>query len=203
MKIRQWVVLAAAALGTCVTAYGQKAAVKTNILGWATTNINAGVEYGIGRKSTVQLFGTLNPWDFGDLKRYRFWNVMPEYRYFFCERFSGHFVGVHLLGGQYNVRNVKLGFFGLPDLTTAENGPIMTSDGEMKARHAEGWYMGAGLTYGYQWMLSKHWNIEAEIGVGYAYSPYTLYGRCNTIIEKKNINYFGPTKVGVNVMYCF
>lgn len=203
MNIRRLAIAAATVLTASLGASAQKAAVKTNIIGWATTNINAGVEFGVGRKSTIQVFGTLNPWDFSDLKRYRFWNVMPEYRYWFCEKFGGHFIGVHLLGGEYNVRNVKLDLFGLPDLTTPENGPQLNSDGVEKARHVEGWYAGAGVTYGYQWMLSKHWNIEASLGVGYAYSPYKLYGRCNKIVEKKNLNYFGPTKLAVSIMYLF
>ena len=203
MKIRLLAAASLALLAASTGAMAQKAAVKTNLLGWATTNINAGVELGVGRKSTIQVFGTLNPWDFSNLKRYRFWNVMPEYRYFFCEKFGGHFLGVHLLGGQYNVRNVNLSLMGLPDLTTAENGPVTTADGVEKARHVEGWYAGAGITFGYQWMLSKHWNLEASLGVGYAYSPYTLYGRCNMEVEKKNLNYFGPTKVAVSLMYLF
>ncbi len=207
MKFRQWIVLTALLMVTTTALNAQTAAVKTNLIGWATTNLNIGAELGVGRKSTVQIFGTLNPWDFGNLKRYRFWNVMPEYRYFFCEKFNGHFVGIHALGGQYNMRNVKFppigSASGFPDLTNEENGPMMTNDGVMKARHVEGWYVGAGLTYGYQWMLSKRWNLEAEIGAGYAYSPLKLYGRCNTLIEEKKISYFGLTKVGLSIMYMF
>ncbi len=202
-KFRKLFLIVALLMLSVPAVKAQNAAVKTNLLGWATTNLNIGGELGIGRKSTVQIFATLNPWNFSNLKRYRYWNLMPEYRYFFCEKFSGHFVGVHLLGGEYNVRNVNLSFFGLPDLTTPENGPIMTSDGVMKARHAEGWYAGVGITYGYQWMINRRWNIEASIGIGYAYSPYTLYGRCNKIIEEGKCNYFGPTKIAVSAMYVF
>ncbi len=82
MKFRQWIVLTALLMVTTTALNAQTAAVKTNLIGWATTNLNIGAELGVGRKSTVQIFGTLNPWDFGNLKRYRFWNVMPEYRYF-------------------------------------------------------------------------------------------------------------------------
>lgn len=222
MKFCKWIALTALFItGAAATANAQTAAIKTNLVGWATTNLNIGGELGVGRKSTVNLFGTLNPWEYGDMKRVRFWNVMPEYRYWFCEKFNGHFVGVHLLGGQYNVRNAKLTFFGLPDLTTDKAKPAYyrLADGSMstekKARHVEGWYMGAGITYGYQWMLSKHWNLEAEIGVGYAYSQYKYYGRCNQLFDKdgnpkqpgdketNNINYFGPTKVGISIMYMF
>lgn len=182
---------------------GQTVAIKTNILGWASTTANIGAEVGIGRKSTVQLFGSLNPWSFGET-RFRFWNVMPEYRYWFCEKFAGHFIGVHLLGGEYNLRNVKVPLTTLPDLT-----------GENKGRHVEGWYIGGGVTYGYQWMLSKHWNFELSLGVGYAYSPYKYYGRCNRLFDadgnplpdgsKKSgtTHYFGLTKLAASIMYVF
>ena len=207
MKFRHWIVLTALLMVTTTALKAQTAAVKTNLIGWATTNLNIGAELGVGRKSTVQVFGTLNPWDFSDLKRYHFWNVMPEYRYWFCEKFNGHFVGIPALVGEYNMRNVKFppigSASGFPDLTNEANGPVTNSVGEIKARHVEGWYVGAGLTYGYQWMLNKRWNLEAEVGVGYAYSPLTLYGRCNTIIEEKTIHYFGLTKVGLSIMYMF
>lgn len=203
MKIWKWAVCAMALTLSPNIADAQKAAVKTNIVGWATTTPNIGIEFAPSRKSTIQLFGALNPWEFGDT-RFRFWSVMPEYRYWFCERFSGHFIGIHALGGQYNLRNVKVPLTNLPDLT-----------GENKGRHVEGWYVGGGITYGYQWMLSKHWNFEASIGVGYAYSPYKYYGRCDRLLDKDGntlpegtkrtgvCHYIGPTKLAASIMYVF
>lgn len=174
-------------------ARAQTAAVKTNAIGWATATLNTGAEIGVGRKSTVQVFGALNPFDLGKDKHLRFWTLEPEYRYWLCEKFNGHFFGIHALGGQYNFKNMNFPFTSLPDLTTDEN----------KGRHIEGWYVGAGITYGYQWMLARHWNLEASIGIGYAYSPYKLYGRCDRIIEDKNAHYFGPTKIALSIMYVF
>lgn len=203
MKLCRWII-AMILLAACHTGLqAQKMAVKTNILGWATTSANVGMEFGAGRQSTIQIFGTLNPWEFGDT-RFRYWNVEPEYRYWFCEKFNGHFLGVHLLGGEYNLRNFNMPLTNLPNLKGENNG-----------RHIEGWYMGAGLTYGYQWMLSKHWNLEASLGVGYAYSPYKYYGRCNRLFdadgnplpegakESGKCNYFGPTKLALSIMYVF
>ena len=65
-------------LSTVVTR-AQEVALKTNLLGLATTSLNAGLEIGTGRKSTFQLFGALNPWKFSGDKKLRYWNVMPEY----------------------------------------------------------------------------------------------------------------------------
>ena len=44
-----------------VMTQAQEVALKTNLLGWASTSCNAGVELGTGKKTTFQLFGTLNP----------------------------------------------------------------------------------------------------------------------------------------------
>lgn len=146
------------------TTRAQEVALKTNLLGWASTSANAGIEIGTGKKTTFQLFGTLNPWKFSGDKKMRFWNVMPEYRWYTCQKFGGHFFGIHALGGEYNIKNIDMPFGILPKT--------------LEGRHYEGWYVGGGLTYGYQWLLNKHLNFEGSIGLGYAYSPYKLYGRC-------------------------
>lgn len=173
-------------------AAAEKYALKTNLIGWATLSPNIGAEMALGDRSSVQIFGLINPFDIGKDKHCHMWAVQPEYRYWLCQPFNGHFFGVHLLGGQYNIKNMDLPLVGLPKLT-----------GEFAGRHTEGWYVGAGITYGYQWMLSRHWNIEASLGVGYAYSPYKYYGRCDRVIEDKVKHYFGPTKLAVSLMYIF
>lgn len=43
------------------TVKAQDVALKTNLLGWATTSLNAGVEIGTAEKQTAQLFATINP----------------------------------------------------------------------------------------------------------------------------------------------
>ena len=182
-------VLAMMLLVSSGAAKAQDVALKTNLLGWATTSLNAGVEVGIAEKQTAQLFATLNPWEFSGGKKVRIWNVEPEYRWWTCQRFGGSFFGVHALAGEYNVKNVDLPFGILPK----------TKSG----RHYEGWYIGAGVTYGYQWLLSRHWNMEASLGIGYAYSPYKLYGRCARCLEKNHRNYVGPTKAALSMIYIF
>lgn len=172
-----------------IPAAGQTVALKTNALSWATTTVNAGVEVAVAHRHSVQVFGALNPWTFSGGRRARIWAAEPEWRYWFCETFNGHFAGVHALGGEYNVRNIDVPFGILPKTE--------------KGRHYEGWYIGAGLTYGYQWMISHHWNFEASVGLGYAYSPYRLYGRCDRCLERKHRNYVGPTKAALSIIYIF
>lgn len=188
-------------------------ALKTNLLGWATTTTNLGLEVGTGRKTSFQLMGYFNPWDFSNDRHFRVWAAQPEFRYWFCQKFDGWFIGVHAIGGQYNAMNVN---FPLETLTwgkaTDINNNFPASDhnggwpditGANSGRHVEGWDVGGGITAGYQWVLGKHWNLEASIGVGYVYSRLEYIGRCQQTIDKRNINYVGPTNGQVSFIYFF
>lgn len=64
---------------------------------------------------------------------------------------------------------------------------------------------GGGITYGYDWILSPHWNLEAAIGIGYARLWYKESPRipCEKCYENKHKNYFGPTKAAVSLIYVF
>ena len=195
-------------------AAAQNAGIKTNLLGWAVTNPNLGLEFGTGHRGTINLSGAVNPWNFSDNKHFHSWIAMPEFRYWFCEKFTGWFLGVHALGGQYNAKNVN---FPLKPLIIAST-IIPVAEGDRASsvkgwpdlagvvnhdRHAEGWFAGGGITAGYQWMLSKHWNLETSLGIGYAYSKLTLYGRCARIIDERKLHYVGPTHANVSFMYVF
>ena len=176
-------------------------AIKTNLLYDATTTPNIGAEVGIGSRSTISVVYGLNPWSFSSDKgnrKAKHWVVMPEYRWWLCSKFDGHFIGVHVAGGQYNAANINLplpgAFFGGENL----------SKGVRDYRY-EGWYAGGGVTYGYQWVLGKHWNFEAEIGAGYLYSDYKKFkcADCGAKVGKGHTNYLGLTKLGLSFIYLF
>ena len=193
-----------ASLITILTTFASQAqlAVKTNLLTDAMTTPNLGAELRIGKKSTVNLVYGINPWTFtsdNDVKhKAKHWVLMPEYRWWFCSPYNGHFLGVHALGGQMNVQNAHLpvpgGFFGGANLTTA-----------VRDSRVQGGFVGAGVTYGYQWILAKHWNLEAEIGAGYGHVWYDRYscGECGTKTGTGDTNYAGLTKLGVSILYLF
>lgn len=176
-------------------------AVKNNLLYDATTTPNLGVEIGVGQRSTFSLVYGLNLWKFhsdsGD-RKIRHWVVMPEYRWWLCSKFDGHFIGVHAMGGQFNAANMNLPFPG------AFFGGENIGKGLRDHRH-QGWYAGAGVTYGYQWILSKHWNIEAEIGAGYDYVKYDKFmcNNCGRKVGEGHTNYIGLTKLGLSFIYLF
>ncbi len=180
----------------CVqVALAQKAALKSNLLYDATTTINLGLELALSPKWTLDLSSNYNGWTFSDNRKWKHWMVQPEARYWFCNKMQGHFIGLHAMGGQYNMGNIDLDFNFLG-----------TNFSKLKDYRYEGWAVGAGLAYGYAWTLSKHWNLEAEIGLGWAYTRYDKF-ECKNCGEKvesdKSHHYVGPSKAAVNLVYVF
>lgn len=177
-----------------VGAHAQDWAMKTNLLYDATTTLNAGVEVGLAPRWSLDVSGNLNAWTFSEGKRWKHWLVQPEARYWLCDRFAGHFFGAHLLGGQYNFGNLNL-----PDF-------LGNKLSNLKDYRYQGWFAGAGVAYGYTWILGKHWSVEAEIGLGWAYTRYDKY-RCANCGKKvdsgRHHNYIGPTKAALNLVYVF
>ena len=167
-----------------IPAFSQTTSLKNNLLYDATLTPNIGIEQKIDSLSTVQLFYGLNPWRLSDTKRLRHWSLMPEYRRWFKEPFLGHFVGLHALGGEFNIAGI---------------GPTAS----IRDYHYEGWYVGGGLTYGYAWRLAEHWNLEAAIGLGYVHLAYDKYENeeCGLLLDSRHKNYVGPTKLALNIAY--
>lgn len=172
-------------------ANAQVIAGKTNFLYWGTTTPNLGLEVGLGKKTTLELVGGYNPWTFDkdENKKIKHWLVMPEFRYWLCERFNGHFFGLHTGYTFYNVSGVRIPF----------------QEESTKDHRYQGWATGVGLSYGYSWVLGKRWNIEASIGVGYVYTNYDRYecATCGRFKGSEDKHYFGPTKASISLIYIF
>lgn len=150
--------------------------------------MNLGVEAGLAEKWTIDISGNLNAWDFSGNRKWKHWLIQPEARYWLCDKFNGHFFGLHVHGGAFNTANVKTPF-GL--------------FGDCSSERHEGWYYGAGISYGYQWMLGKRWNFELSIGAGYVRSDYDVYENpvCGDYLGKGHSNYFGITKASASIIF--
>lgn len=170
-------------------------AIKTNLLYDATATVNIGAEVEIAPKWSLDVSGNFNAWTLNKGRRWRHWMVQPEARYWFCNPFQGHFIGIEVQGGQYNIGKLDINFSFLG-----------TDFSKLKDTRYQGWFAGAGVSYGYSWILGKHWNLEAELGIGYNYSRYDRYpcAECGTKIEEnKSHNYYGLTKAALNLVYIF
>ncbi len=175
------------AIALCCTmgVRAQQVAVKTNLLYWATTTPNIGVEVALNKRSTINIAANCNPWVIGKDNKIQHWFIRPEYRYWFSEKFTRLYVGVHLIGGQFEV-----GKYRLPgDLFPA-----------LKDNFYTGWGIGGGFSIGYNFYISPHWNLEASAGVGVAHLSYQPKG--NASVTKTRCLPI-PTELGISFVYLF
>ena len=173
----------------------QEIGIKTNLVSDALLNANIGAEMRLSPKWSIDITGDFNFWDLSHDRKWKHWTVMPEARYWLCDALGGHFFGAHLLGGEFNVGNLDLPFSFLG-----------TDFRQLRDNRFQGWQAGVGIAYGYSWLLSKHWNLEAEIGIGYVYARYDRFecADCGRKVESdRSHHYFGPTKAAINLVYVF
>lgn len=179
------------------SASAQVAGIKTNLLYDATATINAGAEVGINPQWSVDISGNLNLWTWKDNMKWKHWMLQPEIRHWTCQRFAGHFFGLHVIAGQFNIGN----------LPVPEDLRILgTNFGYLATRRYEGWGFGAGLAYGYALPISKQWNLEAEIGLGAIIATANSFDCdiCNRPIDEGfNKILPGVTKAALSIVYLF
>lgn len=158
-------------------------AVKTNLLFDVTTTMNFGLELKIAPKWTVELTGSYNPWTWAGNRKFKSVIVQPEFRYWLCDPFSGHFLGAHAHWAHYNFGNLPFG--------------------ALKNHRYQGDLVGAGISYGYSWYLGRRWALEGTIGVGYAYMDYQTFEgiECGTCFGWNNTHYLGITKLGLSLSF--
>lgn len=187
-------VLAVLLSGVFIPVKAQDIAVKTNILYDATATINAGLEFGLAPKWTLDISGNLNAWSRDNHTKWKHWMIQPEARYWFCDRFSRHFIGAHLIGGAFNFGNINnnISFLG-------------TDFSVLTDKRYQGYAYGGGVAYGFAFVLSRHLNLELEAGFGYMYLDYETYecDGCGRKIGDGVHHYVGPTKAAINLVYVF
>ena len=251
---------------TCQQTFAQDMALKTNLLYDATTTINLGYEVALNHKTTLDILVNYNPWTLGHkwvglyeseltqpspsaserAAKLKHLAIQPEIRWWLCEKFNGHFFGVHLHGGIFNVGALKLPFdwgrykdangkylgnypvtmypVGHPEQIVTGIGYHVSNKaypglGQAAEPHDiywgnadrdgiyinsfEGWFVGAGVSYGYHLIMSPRFSMEFTVGVGYAYLNYNKT-RCTNCVKKIGedvTHYFGPTRAGLSLIY--
>jgi hypothetical protein len=156
---------------------------KSNVAYDAAGSFNLGAEFRLSPRLTLDVPVVWNPLEFSDNRKWKHLLFQPELRLWTCEAFNGHFFGVHAHYAGYNVGGVGSRY--------------------MKEYRFEGWLAGVGVSYGYQWLVSPRWSIEASLGLGYAYMDYDRYlcRKCGAFQSKDKMNYFGPTKAAISLIY--
>lgn len=164
--------------------------IKLNLLyGLGTLTPNLGVEFGLGQRTSLDIYAAYNPWkldnDSEKNKKMVHTIVQPEFRYWFCERFNGHFIGLHATYTNFNISGHKyLSYFD-------------------KDSRYEGHSWGGGISYGYHLMLARKWGLEFNVGFGIARMKYerSACTLCSDPIETRHKTYYGPTKAGITLVF--
>ena len=175
-------------------ASAQQVAVKTNLLYWAATTPNIGIDIAVGKHSTIGMTANYNPWTLGTDNKIQHWFLRPEYRYWVTEKYTRLYFGVHAIGGEFEVGGFKLPFIGNRILTG------------LPTHYYKGSFVGAGISIGYQFYVSPHWNIELSAGAGLArlsYHAEPVNGpKAASYTNRKRILPI-PTELGVSFVYLF
>ena len=157
-------ILPALLLAVCcwAGASAQQVAVKTNLLYWAAATPNVGAEVAVGKHSTLGFSANYNPWTIGSDNKIQHWFIRPEYRYWVTEKYTRLFFGVHAIGGKFEVGGFKLPFIG---------DKVFKG---LQTNYYKGSFVGAGISIGYQFYVSPHWNLELSAGAGLAVAALSL-----------------------------
>lgn len=156
--------------------YAQRMAIKTNTLGWLTASPNIEGEFVLSNHFTLGMSVAANPVRTDKLKT-TFTHFQPEVRYWINRPMVSHFIGLTAFANNFNMRFDEV--------------------------NHKGDAFAAGLTYGYAWILSPHWNIEATLGVGVLHYRQFKYdeGTAKPTSVNDRRTMLAPIKLGVSFAY--
>jgi hypothetical protein len=172
-------------------------ALRNNLAYHATGTMNLSMEVALGRHASIGGIFGFKSWDRfliwdnspANLSKWRHLALVPELRYYLNSVSQGHYFGADLLYIHYNLGALKFPF----NLYSA-----------LRDQRVQGDLLGAGLFYGYAWPLSRHWRIEAELGISGGWYSDMAYEcpSCGSQIGPRSGVALLP-KIGVNIVYTF
>ena len=177
-------------VGILRPAQAQHVAIENNLLYDFAAMLSAGIEIPCSKYTSLEMYGSFRPWKRGETKVHKHWSFQGQYRIWPCQVMNSWFFGPYGHVAQFNIG--KQDFF-----------PFELKN--VKDFRYEGWLAGAGIGIGYEYALSKHWNIAAEVGAGYTYINYKKYdcAKCGVLRDDDVYHYWGVSKLGLSIMYVF
>ena len=156
-----------------------KFALRTNALYWLGLMPNLGIEWRPAERVGIVVNGGYAPWFSDDWKHnWAGWFVAPEVRIYLGEKMNW-FVGPQLLAGSFNLKPGDKGY--------------------------QGDVLAGGVMGGYRMKLSRCWDLDFTLGVGYVHLEYESYRRegnmnayINDNLEKNTVL---PIQAGVNFIW--
>lgn len=170
------------AMGLLTGAKAQVWGLKTSATMLATLTSNLEVSMSVADRATLHLPVMYNPWKFEENSRFQQLTAMPGVRLWKDKAYFGAFASAFAIASRFHMG----GFFG------------------HKYRY-DGNMFGIGVGGGYAYLLSKRWNIEFELGVGFVRADYDKCAwqensrRYESVLGFKLV----PAKLDISVMYLF
>ncbi len=175
----------------------QRMAIKHNFLYDAFLTPNVALEFAVSPKITIDNQFGINSFFYSKemkkgKKQFAHFLLESEVRYWQCEAFNGLFYGAHILGGAYRLSGYRIPM-------------VLGAPKDMANYFYQGYFIGAGLSIGYSWVLHPRINIQTSVGLGYV----RIFNKTkidNAECTNKNYgsggaNYIGPTKGGVSIVF--
>lgn len=166
-----------------------RVALRSNLLYDATLSPNLGLDVRVDSTRTIGLLAGFNAWDLDKTENKKWRHMLFSLRarkYNDSIFHKGYFEG-DLIYSHFNVGNTKIPF----GLYSA-----------VKDRRLQGDLVALGAKYGYSWILSRTWRLEAEAGVAVGYAWFKEYdcAVCGTYYGKDDRIFLLPL-LGINVVY--
>ena len=172
-------------------------ALKSNLLYDAALLPNLSAEVYLGKQWSLVVEGNWSWWTSGKPIQnqwvHRIQAAGAELRYWVKSPYplNGHAIGVYSLVGDYDIR--------------------MFPENESSTGYLSYRSWSAGLSYAYSMPISNRFNLEFGLAFGYVGGKYYEYDYCmrheqwekGTIDYERvyNMNYFGPTRVGISLVW--
>lgn len=153
---------------------------KTNIAYDIFAILNLSYECQVARHWTLELPVMWSLWDWKDSRGVRVVGLQPAAKYWFSKPGKGNAVGADFDLLWFNAR---------------WNDNRYQIDGRPA--------MGASILYAYTLNIGRGWKAEFSLGIGYVNTRYNTYYNIENgaLIDTRTKNYFGPTKIGLTLVY--
>ena len=147
----------------------KKLYIKANALFLPIGILNAGLEYQMSKKMTLQGEVFISPWKSFAGKDAQVYMIGFEGRYYFNEAFKHFYVGANFSAARFIIQKYTY-WNDNPYQYTPESPIYIGSD-----LYQDGFSYMLGATIGYQFQLSAKWNMDLYFGAGTIQSYYKGY----------------------------
>jgi len=182
--LKKKIIIAALSLFSVINVYAQenqldndsksekKLYLKGNALLIPIGVINAGLEYQLNNKFTLQGDVLISPWKSFAGHELQYYSLSAEGRYYFKEAFKGWFLGANISASSFVLQ--KWNYWNDDPFPSKNEENVVFTKSNL---YQKGYSFLVGVTAGYQFRLAENWNMELYGTIGTSQDFYKGYDR--------------------------